>query len=628
LGYQQKIKTTIKKIPYSYTAFQTLRQLKRAKETGGINFTLKKATSLRFINGLSSQYLDRLFRYVKPVISHESHFLYFIDENVVTAADYPAVSNFTLDYSQIVDGCLADLAIEASDDQKKAAMSIIHYCERLSEILIKQRDERAAYFSNLIDKKASTLEEALQRILFINQIMWQTGHRLCGIGRLDKILNRFSIGIDQDNVFSLIKDFCQTLHANFHYKSDVLFGDTGQIIILGGLNDDGTYFHNTITKIALEVIKELKLPDPKLLLRVSEKMPNGLLELAMEVLESASGSPLFSNDDVVIPKLIDFGYDRTDAYNYCVSACWEPFIPGKALDPNNAASLNYCKPLVELLNVKGGFNDFDELMQQYKAYLLAEAEEVAGRLDKIRFRKDPYVSLFYRACRESKKDISNWGAKYNNFGVTAVGMPNLINSLMKLKNGMNEQISGEVTIPCFGEDTTAELVNDITKTVADYFATRKNAFPGKIKFGLSSPSYIDAGKTTSATPDGRKAGEPFHTHISADGIVWTQLIRFASLLDYSGNRFNGNVVDFFLPPKFISNNKEKFLLFLKAAISMGFFQMQMNIMDYNTLVAAKNNPENFKSLIVRVWGFSAFFVELPVEYQDLMIERARTAEPA
>jgi formate C-acetyltransferase len=199
--------------------------------------------------------------------------------------------------------------------------------------------------------------------------------------------------------------------------------------------------------------------------------------------------------------------------------------------------------------------------------------------------------------------------------ITTVGMPNLINSLLKIKG-----VSFE-----FGDEESLELVNDITKTVSDYYATRHNKFPGKIKFGLSSPSYLDAGKTTPATPDGRKAGEPFHTHISADSLAWTQLVRFAAGLDYSVNRFNGNVVDFFLAPKFLEDQFDKFIDFMKVSIQLGFFQMQMNVMDYQTLVEAKANPEKFKSLIVRVWGFSAYFVELPESYQDLLIERARSS---
>ena len=152
---------------------------------------------------------------------------------------------------------------------------------------------------------------------------------------------------------------------------------------------------------------------------------------------------------------------------------------------------------------------------------------------------------------------------------------------------------------------------------------------GKFKFGLSSPSYIDAGEISEATPDGRKNAEPFSTHIScADGIAYTELLQFASRLDYSGAKFNGNVVDFMVTPTFLRKNIDKFVVFLKQSIKLGFFEMQMNVVDSETLIAAKKNTEAFPNLIVRVWGFSAYFKDLPDEYKDVLIKRAIQAEQA
>jgi len=118
-------------------------------------------------------------------------------------------------------------------------------------------------------------------------------------------------------------------------------------------------------------------------------------------------------------------------------------------------------------------------------------------------------------------------------------------------------------------------------------------------------------------------------HISCKKAVgYTELISFASQLKYTGIAFNGNVVDFMLTPSFIENNFEKFLTFLKLAIKKGFFQMQMNVVSSSTLIKAKENPELYKNLIVRVWGFSAYFNELPEEYKDYLIERAKISENA
>ena len=141
-------------------------------------------------------------------------------------------------------------------------------------------------------------------------------------------------------------------------------------------------------------------------------------------------------------------------------------------------------------------------------------------------------------------------------------------------------------------------------------------------------SYIDESREFEATFDGRRIGEPFIVHISSDitSNPYTELIQFASKLDYNKASFNGNVIDFMVTPSFIESNKEKFLDFLILSTKVGFFQMQMNVVSSEILIKAKKNPKEFPDLIVRVWGFSAYFNDLPEEYKNLLIERALKSE--
>ena len=135
------------------------------------------------------------------------------------------------------------------------------------------------------------------------------------------------------------------------------------------------------------------------------------------------------------------------------------------------------------------------------------------------------------------------------------------------------------------------------------------------------------GNVTGATLDGRKQGEPLSTHISCDkDIAYTELISFAAKLDYSNGGFNGNVVDMMVSPDFIKSNMEKFNLLIETGILQGFFQLQMNVVSSDILIKAKRNPDKYKNLIVRVWGFSAFYVDLPVSYQNMLIKRALKSE--
>ena len=121
---------------------------------------------------------------------------------------------------------------------------------------------------------------------------------------------------------------------------------------------------------------------------------------------------------------------------------------------------------------------------------------------------------------------------------------------------------------------------------------------------------------------------PYSTHISCVAAGYTEVVNFSGHLEYRDQRFNGNVVDFFVSPDFLSNNKDKFVTFMLLAIKQGFFEMQMNVMDSKTLIDAKKHPEKYPGLIVRVWGMSAYFNDLPESYKNLLIERAIAAEKA
>ena len=173
------------------------------------------------------------------------------------------------------------------------------------------------------------------------------------------------------------------------------------------------------------------------------------------------------------------------------------------------------------------------------------------------------------------------------------------------------------------------LANKIICYTSKILENKRNSLNGKFKFGVSSPNYISDSKNFPASFDGRKIGEPFSVHISTDkSNGYTELVNFASRIDYNFNRFNGNVVDFFVTPNFIKDNFDKFIDFLIASIKVGFFEMQMNVVSSKKLIEARKNPDKFPNLVVRVWGFSAYFKDLPDEYKDYLIERALKNEGA
>ena len=622
-------------------------------------------------NSKTKQY-DKLFKRVRiGKIRPKDKLYYYIDIFTTLYAKDNVIGNLTIDYEQVLEENL-DSYLKKIEENKLDKMfyntekSIIEYVETFLNRTIKNlRKQKCSEtiinnLNNIKDSKAKNFREALQRILFFNQLIWQSGHFLNGLGRLDLILEPYYSKDLKENIITrteakeLIKEFLIKLNKDYYFKSNSLSGDTGQIIEIGGININGEYQCNELSYMFIDIIKELQLPDPKLLLRVSEKTPRELVEKALKCIQTGIGCPLLANDDVIIKKLIDFGYDKNDSYNYVTSACWEPFFAGKSLDQNNEEAIIFIKPLQELMDneIVDEIKDFKELVSKYKIYLEKYLKELINNINKKKYERAPLLSLFYEDSIKKNKDISEGGANYNNTGFTGVGLANLINSLINinqmvfinkdikfcevvkiLKNNFenDEDLLKNLKIKNskYGMDKeeVIELVNEITQYASSIILQYKNQFGGKYKYGLSAPSYIENSKNFPASFDGRKNGEPFAVHISSDiSNAYTELFQFASKLDYGENRFNGNVIDFFVSPTFIEDNFEKFVDFMILSIKLGFFEMQMNVISSETLIEARKNPDKFPNLIVRVWGFSSYFNDLPEEYKEYIIERALKSE--
>lgn len=614
-----------------------------------------------YFNGDKAEQIALMLRMTRINIEPEKRFQCWIDEALFTPATNRIADNFPPNYEPIITNSLQNLISQYSAMSNPVARNnvivlrgVCGYADRIADELDAYGlTQSAGIFRSMKDSPAHTFEEALQRILLWSSIFWQSHHRLVGLGRLDKILAPFiEPGKSQERI-AMIQDFSEALHRHYGFKSNyVAKGDTGQIIILGGTEPDGKYFANELTYDFINAFIQNNVPDPKLLLRVSANMPDDLLRLAVDCIATGIGCPLLSDDDVIIPALEDFGYSHDDACNYVVSACWEPLAYGKSLEQNNIGSINYGQAVAEVWADREFplLKDFPSLMELFKSKLAEMTKRVLASVSAVKWEEDPLFSLFTEGCIDSGKDISRGGAMYNDYGITAVGMSNAVDSLLNVKHLLFEagsitaeslSVSAKDNYPdenvrgllsehkYYGRDDeeTISLTNDINGFVAGLLEDYRNPLGGRLKFGLSSPNYIESGRTTPATLDGRRYGEPLGVHISnPKGVPYTELVMFASSLDYSGVKSNGNVLDYFVSPAIIHDEREKFYAFTKSAVKAGFFQMQMNVVDSGKLIDAKNNPGKYPDLIVRVWGFSAYFDELPEEYKDVLIERALACE--
>lgn len=620
-------------------------------------------------NGVDKSYDEIFFMICRnmDIQIENQRFVYFLDTNYLmdTTKGVP-YGNLTPAYDKILRYGLDQMKYpetEITNDFCKSYNGVLNSLSLLADrIIVKlaecgfDTERQRRWFERLKDQPAEGFEEAIQRMLFVNQMVWQTDHRLTGLGAWDTYLQPYyekdtiQGNINRENVKEILMDLYRILHENYEYKSNMLMGDSGQIFVLGKSDLEGNYLCNDLTYLFIEAMKEVRLPEPKCLLRVNKHTPRPLIELGLESIVTGIGAPLIANDDVVIPKLIEFGIEPADACEYTTSACWEPLIGGKSSSQNNMYTLNYLQALENLLKRERleHIECFEELVEKYLVYLQRNIQELKRVMSMRRFQYDPLLSVFLKDCYENKKDVSWGGARYHDVGITSVAMGNLINALFNIKELVfdgrrctlydvkqmtlldfegKEEVRKELRAKPsrLGTDDTdvAGLVNQITSCVAKELETYRSYQGGRMKIGLSGSSYRDAALQFGASFDGRRSGEPFTVHISnEDNDGFTEIVNFSSQLEYGEGRFNGNVVDLMVSPDFIHQNWEKFVDFLMICIKKGIFEMQMNVVSSKTLLEAREHPEKFPNLIVRVWGFSAYFRDLPEDYKEVLIQRA------
>ncbi len=598
----------------------------------------------------------------KEPIIFSKHFVYFIDFKFIMGHEFELNNNMTPDYSVVLDNCLDELkkVFVNNGEEINFILELENYLdiyiEQINTLELKNKKLILKNLKNIKNNKCSNFVEALQRVLFFNQLFWQFGYNLCGLGRLDFILN-FYYENDLKNGLITSKKAKEIIHEfyyllNYHYKnkSNCLIGDTGQIIVLGGLDKDGNNVENELTELFIEVLNDFNKPDPKIYLRVNKNTSEKIIYKAMMCIASGIGSPIISNDEIIIPKLIDFGYDPIDVWNYVPAACWEPSICGNSIDLNNVGILNLLEPLsflfkeehnLSLTNIENKY--FDNLKKYIQQQIISHQN--------IHYDKQPYLSLFISDCHKTKNMVLADHIKYKNIGFTTLGLSNVVNcflniemlvnqkkiiSLKQLNNFRQNNFQDNNVLLMLKQNNkigfgstnieAVKLTNKIIKVISDEFDKYTTNNGGNFKFGLSGPSYVEIGNKVKATYDGRKNFEPLGVHISSYSNNYLDIMSFADKINYPKNCINGNVVDFIVNSSYININLNKFTKYIRAYLNKNIYQLQINVIDSKTLISAKEHPELYSNLIVRVWGFSAYFNDLPEEYKNLIIERALQAE--
>ncbi|MEW6195737.1 MAG: trans-4-hydroxy-L-proline dehydratase [Bacteroidota bacterium] len=453
------------------------------------------------------------------------------------------------------------------------------------------------------------------------------------------------------------------------------------LINVGGVTPEGEDAANDLTYVILDVIEEMRLLQPSSMVQVSKKNPDRLLKRAMKIVKTGFGQPSIFNTDAIIQEMLRHGKSIIDARCGGASGCVETGAFGKEAYILTGY-FNLVKVLEITLNngfdprtkkqigIKSGepssFKSFNELMNAYEQQLNHFINiKIKGNIIIERIYADympaPFMSILIDDCIAKGKDYNAGGARYNTSYVQGVGLGTITDSLASIKYNVfdnepkthqpltekkipfeklltalkndfkdDKELRNKLLFetPKYGNDD--DYADDITKQVFEiYFKAvdgRPNTKGGHFRINLlPTTSHVYFGSVTGATPDGRFAYEPLSEGISpvqgADVHGPTSVIKSASKIDHL--RTGGTLLNQKFTPQLLETDDGilKAIQLIRTYFRLDGHHIQFNVVTAEILREAQKHPEKYRDLIVRVAGYSDYFVDLGEALQNEIIRR-------
>ena len=504
-------------------------------------------------------------------------------------------------------------------------------------------------------------------------------------GRLDQYLYPYfekslrTNGIDLERALEIIESLFLSFNKIVYLRNSLgarYFAGfpIGFNVALGGKNRDGTDSANLLSFICLKAQEHLGLPQPNLSVRLHKNSPEWFIDKSSQVIGKGSGMPQVFNDESVVPALLNQGISGADAFDYGIVGCVELSSQGNSLGWSDAAMINLVKALELTLNngrclISGDtvglctgfltdYKTFEAFLTAYKKQIAHFVENMIPVCDFVdRYHAEsmpsPFLSAVIDNCVEKGLDVTAGGAVYNFSGIQAIQVANVADSLAVLKmmvfaNGTvlaeellaalqsnwlhNEKLRQRVInhVPKYGNDVAwvDELGADIVHYFAGLLSHYTNARDGKYHTGLYTVSaHVPMGKNVGASPDGRRAESPL-----ADGGVSamsgrdeqgpTALLKSVHRINAMYGS-NGSLLNMKFLPEFFQRktDRAKFNALLKSFCEMSINHVQFNVVRREDLINAQKDPDAYRSLTIRVAGYTAYFTELADDLQDEIIAR-------
>ncbi len=552
------------------------------------------------------------------------------------------------------------------------------FCEKAKELsnkaespVLKEHYIRIAKMAERTPwNKPSDFEEALNTFAFIQCVIpMLEGGIHSGMGRLDYLLYPFYENdiregiITKEYGFKLVTEFLLIWDAHVNRdrqnQNDSL---ESAVYTLGGCDAEGKPVCNDLTLMFLTANREQDIIYPKIKCRFGFNSPQEYLEEIARDLKSGRSTLLLENDDKFIPALVNNGVEIEDARNYSMLGCWEPVIPNATNE--HCAYLNLLK-IFELscyddfnredisvkINSLGNADSFDEVykitVDNIRSVIFSRCK-IASVARKNWVNADPHMlmSAAIPSCMKNAKDVTDGGAKYNLDEIIVAGFPNVVDSLLAIKelcfekqictvaellnevknNWQNEDLHKKaLSCKFFGDETkeSNSLINRLSNDIADIGKDMPVAYGGKVTFGymLFMEMYRYAAKMR-ATPDGRKNGDFFSRGLTPSILHHIPSVMSAinTLNSVDTDRIAANgVLNITVP--FNNLSLENWVTFIRGCAVANTQALQLNCVSKEELEDALIHPEKHRNIVVRVCGYSAKFTLLPDYVQKDFLSR-------
>jgi formate C-acetyltransferase len=484
--------------------------------------------------------------------------------------------------------------------------------------------------------------------------------------------------ITEDEALTLLEELIIKLSYNllvlppFGKATGSELGADNMAVTIGGVGRDGEDAVNPLSRLFVKATENMSSMTNSISFRISEKNSDDWVERVVGVHRSSNGPSIF-NDDAIVHALADSGYTIEDARDYAIIGCVEPTSDGNTFGCTSGNDISLVGALemalhrgrLRMAGRRMGpdtgdprkWKSFDEVMDAYKKQvsacidLIAKGTELKDRAY-AEILPCPLVSTTLKGCIENAIDMTRGGAQYNFNSISGRGMATAVDSLAAVKKLVFEdkavsmgkllkatdrnfkkdeklQQMLKTRAPKFGSDD--DYADDIAREVTEYFCKEVMAHKAW-RGGIFRPSFFSygmhvfEGTVLGATPDGRRAGEAVSNSLSPTNqsekkgpvAALQSVAKINHRLIPNGSSTNIKFLPFMIESE---AGLKKIAAMLRAYFKQGGQQVQFNVLSDETLRAAQKDPEAYKDLVVRVSGYSAYFVDLGKPVQDDIIAR-------